>query len=59
MARRLDDPTLVLNALIRSTTATWRGANARQRLDATTEATALARELGDAVGLVSALALRA
>ncbi|MBB3044865.1 ATP-binding protein [Nocardioides soli] len=59
MARRLDDPALVLNSLIRSTIATWRGANAGQRLEMTTEATHLARHLGDAVGLVSALALRA
>lgn len=59
MARRLDDPALVLSSLIRSTTATWRGANAAHRLAVTTEAMELARGLGDAVGLVSALALRA
>ncbi|MFC7496287.1 MULTISPECIES: BTAD domain-containing putative transcriptional regulator [unclassified Nocardioides] len=59
MARRLDDPVLVLNALIKSTTGTWRGVNAAHRLEMTTEAVRIARELGDAVGLVSALALRA
>ncbi|MDF1606304.1 BTAD domain-containing putative transcriptional regulator [Nocardioides sp. YIM 152315] len=59
MARRLDDPVLVLNALVKSTIGIWRGANAALRLDMTTEAVRLARELGDTVGLVSALALRA
>src|SRR6478609_5225682 len=59
MARRLDDPALVLTALVKATIGIWRGANATRRLAMTTEAAQIARDLGDAVGLVSALALRA
>ncbi|MBA2952459.1 AAA family ATPase [Nocardioides sp. MAH-18] len=59
MARRLGDPGLLVNILIRAVIAIWRGANARERLDMMTEAAQIARERGDAVGLVSALALRA
>lgn len=59
MARRLGDPALLVNILIRAVIAIWRGANAPQRLAMMTEAAQLARERGDAVGLVSALALRA
>jgi DNA-binding SARP family transcriptional activator len=59
MARRLQDPALVLTALVKGTIAIWRGANASKRLDMTTEAAQIARELGDSVGLVSAYALRA
>lgn len=59
MARRLGDPGLLVNILIRAVIAIWRGANAAQRLEMMTEAAQIARERGDAVGLVSALALRA
>jgi DNA-binding SARP family transcriptional activator len=59
MGRRLQDPALVLTALVKGTIAIWRGANASNRLDMTTEAAQIARELGDSVGLVSAYALRA
>jgi DNA-binding SARP family transcriptional activator len=59
MARRLDDPALLVNILIRAVIAIWRGANAPQRLEMMTEAARIARDRGDAVGLVSALALRA
>lgn len=59
MARRLGDPALLVNVLIRAVIAIWRGANAPLRLEMMTEAAQIARERGDAVGLVSALALRA
>lgn len=59
MARRLGDPGLLVNVLIRAVIAIWRGANAPQRLDMMTEAAQIARDRGDAVALVSALALRA
>ncbi|WP_345525536.1 BTAD domain-containing putative transcriptional regulator [Nocardioides endophyticus] len=59
MARRLEDRSLLLIALVKSAIAIWRGANAAQRLEMTTEAAQIARELHDNVGLVSALALRA
>jgi DNA-binding SARP family transcriptional activator len=59
MARRLQDPALVLTALVKGAIAIWRGANASKRLAMTTEAAQIARDIGDSVGLVSAYALRA
>ncbi|MBZ5738712.1 BTAD domain-containing putative transcriptional regulator [Nocardioides mangrovi] len=58
MARRLDDPVLLVTALVKGVIAITRGATARRRLELTAEAVDLARELGDRVGLVSALTLR-
>ncbi len=57
MARRLGDPVLVLNALVKGAIGVWRGETARQRRECTAEAAGIARELGDNVGLVSALSL--
>jgi hypothetical protein len=59
MARRLDDPALVVDACLRGTIAIWRPATAVQRLELTTAAAEVADELGDHVSLASALALRA
>lgn len=58
MARRLADPVIVQQALLKGSIAIVRGVTARQRLLMTTEATDIARELGDPVGLVAALAMR-
>jgi ATP/maltotriose-dependent transcriptional regulator MalT len=43
MARRLEDRSLLLIALVKSTIAIWRGANAARRLEMTTEAAQIAR----------------
>ena len=59
MAHRLGDPHLVLNACLNAAIAVWRGATAGWRLELTTEAVAVARELGDGIGLGSALTLQA
>ncbi|KQW53171.1 hypothetical protein ASC77_02415 [Nocardioides sp. Root1257] len=58
MARRLGDPVLVQQALVKGAIAIVRGVTARQRLTMTTEATDIARGLGDRVALVAALAMR-
>ncbi len=59
MARRLGDPALVVDACLRATIAIWRPATAPLRLELTTTAEEVARELDDHVALASALALRA
>jgi hypothetical protein len=58
MARRLDEPALLLWALISGFLAIWRGVTAPERLELITEAAQLARELGDEVHLAAALTLR-
>jgi hypothetical protein len=58
MARRLGDPELLLDALLKATIAIWHPHTAEQRLDLTTEAAALARSLADHVFLASAETLR-
>ncbi|WP_028644509.1 BTAD domain-containing putative transcriptional regulator [Nocardioides sp. URHA0020] len=59
MARRLGDRGLVVDACLRATIAIWRPATAPLRLELTSAAAEVARELDDHVALASALALRA
>ncbi|MGB0101547.1 MAG: hypothetical protein WBP61_14815, partial [Nocardioides sp.] len=59
MARRLGEPELTLTASLHASIAIWRGGTARQRLELTTDAVALATELDDGLALGSAHTLRA
>ena len=59
MARRLGDPDLMLDALLKGTIAIWHPATTERRLELSTEAALLARQLGDHVWLASAETLRA
>ena len=59
MARRLDDPHLLLWALLAMSLGVWRPGTARLRFETNAEAAELARELGAGVGLSTALTLRA
>jgi hypothetical protein len=59
MARRLDDPRLLLDTLLAMPLGVWSPATAELRRDLTAEAADLARALDDGVGLATALALRA
>jgi len=59
MARRLDDPPLLLWALLAMSLGVWRPGTARLRFDTNAEAAELARELGAGVGLSTALTLQA
>jgi DNA-binding SARP family transcriptional activator len=58
MARRLGEPELLLWTLLATSLGTWRPGSARLRLATTAEAVELARELGDGVGLSTALTLQ-
>ena len=53
MARRIGDPELTLTACLNAAIAVWRAWTASWRLQLTTEAVALARELGDGINLTS------
>lgn len=55
MARRLEDPKLLLWALLTSVLPIWRPASAGQRVELTEEAMALATRLGDGIALSTAL----
>ena len=55
MARRLDDPQLLLWALVSTVLPVWRPGSARQRMELTEEAAGLAERLGDGVALSTAL----
>jgi DNA-binding SARP family transcriptional activator len=59
MANRLGDPELMVSAALKAAIAVWHPATVGLRLDLATRAGELARELGDGVGLASALTLRA
>lgn len=59
MARRIGDPGLVLDALLKGTIAIWHPATTERRLELSSEAALLARQLGDHVWLASAETLRA
>jgi DNA-binding SARP family transcriptional activator len=59
MARRLDDPPLLLWALLAFSLGVWRPGTAQLRFDTNAEAAELARELGAGVGLSTALTLQA
>lgn len=59
MARRLGEPAVLLWALLAMSLGVWRPGTARLRLETNAEAAELARELGDGVGLSTALTLQA
>ncbi len=59
MARRVDDPRLLLDTLLAVPLSLWSPASADQRFELTGEAAELARELGDGIALATALALHA
>ena len=59
MARRLQDPSVLLWCLLALSIGVWRPGTAALRLDTTAEAAALAEELGDGIGLSTALVLGA
>ena len=59
MARRIGDPHVLLWALNAMSLGIWRPGSARVRLETNGEAAELARELGDGVGLSTALTLQA
>lgn len=59
IARRIGDPVLLLDALLKAAIAIWRPATNVRRLELTTQAVELATELDDEVSLAHALAMRA
>jgi DNA-binding SARP family transcriptional activator len=59
MARRIDDPRLLLDSMLAAPLSIWTPAQAQLRADLTAEAAGLARELGDREALGTALALHA
>lgn len=59
MARRLEDPALLLSACLIGFVSTWRPATATSRLALAEEAVAIARELDDDSALTSTLTVRA
>jgi tetratricopeptide (TPR) repeat protein len=59
MAHRIGDRELTLNACLNAAIAVWRGGTAQWRLDLSTEAVEIAREIDDDVSLTAALTLQA